>query len=1750
MKQVGKCFVSFLLALTMTFGVVPCVASAGPANENTPPSKPTGLQMELMEKPFGICNANPSMSWIVNDADKDELQTAYQILVASSSAKIGADEGDVWDSGKIVSAESSNVRYAGPTLTADTTYYWKVRTWDKSDEVSPYSQEQRFSTAIDSWSANALWVGKPSATDDNASSGVTLFERMGWKNYDIECKFGITTTALGFCFYMDNSDKNYYMWQVNAKDSKVKAHWFVNGGISASNVHGLANIAIDLSTEHTMKLSVRDSVVTMYIDNTLISTADMKELGYTVLNGGTFGFRTGVTESGWVDDLKITNEYGVVLYQNDFSASCDDFTNVMTNVVSVSNGTLVIPKDSRSYYQVKDDILLNKGWKDYDFECDFGVTAVALGFSFYTANSTKPQDTAGNRYMWQINAKNQLRPHVYKTGSAITALDTVDLGSGVKVAADGASHKVKISVRGTTITTYVDGVLVDTRTADAHTYGTIGFRTGVSEAGWVDNIKVSNKYGSVIFEANFDDGSNPFSAGSVESGRLIIPRGSDAANSVSYFVEEYECDIETAPEPRENVFFVRKDFDIPEGKTVDSAVLSITALASSRTPRDPLSAHQWTYKSYVNGRFSGMGPHMDTVGGKYFYNCFDVTDLVVNGGNTVGAIVYAMKDQRFQAQLKITYTDGTSQLIASDETWMTLNGTEAYGEGEASIGTHLYTAMAENIDAREFPYGWNKYGFDASEWYAPAVKDKVTNLTPSPMDPMCENEVDIAKIVDKGNGNYFIDLGKEIIGGLRLTLNKSGVADSEITVLYGEELSAENTVRWKMRAGNQYKELWTLKDGEQTFEHFGMKTFRYVELQNVPTAITAEDIENGLKGVAIHMAFDENESYFVSDNQILNDIYELCKYTLKVTTQDLYVDSQSRERNVFEGDAYINQLSHYSFSRNYTASRFTNEFLTEHPTGCTDYSQINIMRFLEEYLYTGNTESISAYYNKLCDILLDELYDATYKMVNTGGKGDLVDWPTSLLDGFLVGGNNYYNIAVNALVYRAAMDLASIADVLENNADAEKYTAFAESIREGIMALYDELGRFYEGRGADGSILTEENPSQHASFFPLSLGVVTDSDKIASISEFLESEGIECSVYGVQFLLTAMYAADNAQAALDMMLSTEMESWYHMIYELNATVTAECWDPSYKGNMTFSHAWGSAPGNVIVRNLCGIMPLEAGYGKAQIKPAIGNLKNVSVKVPNIKGYIYMDIDTANSAYITDMAVTLPTNTTAKVYVPAGDYVGKYVIVDGKAVAAEREGNYLVIDNVGSGEHTFRVTYSAPHAGYAFDSFSGRFICTDCGAHCEHTSFTEDKCNLCGFVCVHDWEDDGVNAVCSVCGKTCTSQEIPKLDYSCATCENNSAYLDGVCAECGTECNHVFNAGGHCTICGEFGNAITFADGQNGGGNINDTESNGDALTDGDGIYCSQSGSYKQLWDYRDESGSLLGRSYVFSGVFNFSDVQYVSENDSGTTRLLIWADGDVTDSTTKFALYLLEDNGKLKISPDENDVSTRMSLELNKDYDIRVAVRSTDTSEGTYSNVADIIIDGKLIWTKSFTLTSENGMAIRIGDHTDRQTRVKYDIAKDFGIHCLDSEINFIGTQQKEDANYELDTKYDLRFIFALDALYLNDVGIKVEAEMSGGEKYDAASGTLTASSSRTVLNGVMANGEVRKPGAYGAGYGGYYLALAITDIPLDTSATYTFTLTPYVTHHGGETVFSEASHTVKVNFVDGEMNINYEIAD
>ncbi|MFD1256863.1 family 78 glycoside hydrolase catalytic domain [Mucilaginibacter terrae] len=134
----------------------------------TAPGAPSNLRTCDKIKPVGT-NNKPFFGWYVNDADKNELQSAYQILVANSLAKLNAGKGDVWDSGKVPSSMQNYVNMLGNAVIPATRYYWKVRSWDKAGVAGPYSATSYFDTGLftaDDW-VGAKWVKRNTLDKDD-----------------------------------------------------------------------------------------------------------------------------------------------------------------------------------------------------------------------------------------------------------------------------------------------------------------------------------------------------------------------------------------------------------------------------------------------------------------------------------------------------------------------------------------------------------------------------------------------------------------------------------------------------------------------------------------------------------------------------------------------------------------------------------------------------------------------------------------------------------------------------------------------------------------------------------------------------------------------------------------------------------------------------------------------------------------------------------------------------------------------------------------------------------------------------------------------------------------------------------------------------------------------------------------------------------------------------------------------------------------------------------------------------------------------------------------------------------------------------------------------------------------------------------------------------------------------------------------------------------------------------------------------
>ncbi len=116
----------------------------------TPVAKffPVSLQCELRKTPLGIDNSNPDLSYTLHatgSTDRNLRQTAYQLIVASSSALLQNNNGDLWHPGKVLSDKMSFIKYEGKQLSSGQQCWWKMRVWDNNGNAS-------------AWSAPATWV--------------------------------------------------------------------------------------------------------------------------------------------------------------------------------------------------------------------------------------------------------------------------------------------------------------------------------------------------------------------------------------------------------------------------------------------------------------------------------------------------------------------------------------------------------------------------------------------------------------------------------------------------------------------------------------------------------------------------------------------------------------------------------------------------------------------------------------------------------------------------------------------------------------------------------------------------------------------------------------------------------------------------------------------------------------------------------------------------------------------------------------------------------------------------------------------------------------------------------------------------------------------------------------------------------------------------------------------------------------------------------------------------------------------------------------------------------------------------------------------------------------------------------------------------------------------------------------------------------------------------------------------------------
>ncbi len=177
---------------------------------------PTSLLCEYVSNLLGVDVTLLRFSWVLEHFERGQLQSAYQVLVASSQENLDAENGDKWDTRKVASQESVNVSYAGGFLESGKTYYWKVRTWDNDKKMSPWSKVATFEMGLlnpDDWKGR--WIEGKSHGESVSSDPVHGTTKMPYgyllrKEFSIEkdiAQARVYVTGLGYYELRLNENK-------------------------------------------------------------------------------------------------------------------------------------------------------------------------------------------------------------------------------------------------------------------------------------------------------------------------------------------------------------------------------------------------------------------------------------------------------------------------------------------------------------------------------------------------------------------------------------------------------------------------------------------------------------------------------------------------------------------------------------------------------------------------------------------------------------------------------------------------------------------------------------------------------------------------------------------------------------------------------------------------------------------------------------------------------------------------------------------------------------------------------------------------------------------------------------------------------------------------------------------------------------------------------------------------------------------------------------------------------------------------------------------------------------------------------------------------------------------------------------------------------------------------------------------------------------------------------------------------------
>lgn len=628
------------------------------------------------------------------------------------------------------------------------------------------------------------------------------------------------------------------------------------------------------------------------------------------------------------------------------------------------------------------------------------------------------------------------------------------------------------------------------------------------------------------------------------------------------------------------------------------------------------------YEAEVNGGRVGdheLSPGWTKYDQRLPYWTFDVTGHLVAGPNVIGAWLgdgwYRGRlgfngghrdlygtDQALIAQLEIVYADGSTQTMATDETW------EAAPSPIQLSG--LYDG--EKYDARAELIGWSSAGASAEGWAPVAVgtRDRTTLVAPTLPPVRCTEELAPVVVTRVDETTHLVDFGQNLVGRLRVRVR--GAAGQAVELRHAEVLeNGELGVR-PLRLAAAHDVIVLDGGPERTWEpKFTFHGFRYATITGM-----SEIREGDVVARVLHNDM-RRTGWFETSSRDLNRLHENVRWGMRGNFLSIPTDCPQRdERLGWTGDI---QVFAPTASFLYDSAGFLENWLvdvaleqlpdgtipwfvpvvpggrswTPMETGAVwgDVSVLTPWTLYERYGDRGVLASQYESGRKWVDRMIRQAGPA--RLWRDGHQlGDWLD-PAAPPDHPSDARTDKYLVA-SAYFALSTRRLADTARVLQQNAEADYYSRIAEEARDAFRSEYVT---------ADGHLTSD---AQTAYALAIRFGLLSSSEQEAAgrrLAELVVEAGnrIATGFAGTPVITDALSATGHLATAYDLLLEEECPSWLYTV-RMGGTTIWERWDSMLPdgsinpGEMTsFNHYALGSVADWMHRVIGGLSSAAPGY---------------------------------------------------------------------------------------------------------------------------------------------------------------------------------------------------------------------------------------------------------------------------------------------------------------------------------------------------------------------------------------------------------------------------------------------------------------------------------------------------------------------------------------------------------------------------